>query len=146
VVSKPPASITRISPAGIVRYAAKISQEGGKKLDATTTEQLTKMSKEVAKMPDGEPKAAAVHRMLELARSQNPSPLSKQLIDVWKAGLLTAPTTHLGNLASNAVEAVTRDALVNPLATGIDMATSIITGKRSRTLTPRGGVGGLRRV
>jgi hypothetical protein len=133
---------SRISPEGIVRYAAKIAQDGGKKLDASTTEQLTQMAKQVQKMRDGEPKALAVHRMLELARSQNPSPLSKQLIDVWKAGLLTAPTTHLGNLASNAVEAATRDALVNPLATGIDMAASLVTGKRSRSLTARGGTGG----
>jgi hypothetical protein len=133
---------SRISPEGIVRYAAKIAQDGGKKLDASTTEQLTQMAKQVQKMRDGEPKALAVHRMLELARSQNPSPLSKQLIDVWKAGLLTAPTTHLGNLASNAVEAATRDVLVNPLATGIDMATSLVTGKRSRSLTMRGGAGG----
>jgi hypothetical protein len=132
----------RISPQGIVRYAAK---QAGKQIAPSVAEQLTRMAEAIAKMPDGEAKAIATHQMLELARQQKTSPIAHQLIDVWKAGLLTAPTTHLGNILSNTVEALTKDLLVNPVATGIDAALhygSFGKLKRSRSLTARGGVSG----
>lgn len=129
---------SRISPEGIVRYAAREAQKGGNKLEPSIAQQLTKMAKEVGRMPDGEQKAIAVQKMLDLAKAQNPSSTAQKVIDVWKAGLLTAPTTHAGNILSNTIEGTTQQALVNPLATLFDIPTSLVTGRRSRVLNTKG--------
>jgi hypothetical protein len=61
-------AISKISVQGIVRHAEKIADAQGHKLAPELRKQLTKMAKDIAKMPDGAKKAQAIKNMLELAK------------------------------------------------------------------------------
>lgn len=61
-------AISKISVQGIVRHAEKIADSQGRKLAPELRDQLTKMAKDIAKMPDGAKKAQAIKNMLELAK------------------------------------------------------------------------------
>ncbi len=49
-----------------------------------------------------------------------PKKRGSKLIDIWKGGLLTAPTTHFGGMLSNAVESTYTSAIRDPLAVALD--------------------------
>lgn len=91
----------RLSPAGIVQYANRKVSEVGKDLSGDAKEKLQKMAQDIEKMEPGDAKARATHDMLEFIGKQRGSSLGDKVISVWKAGLLTAPTTTAGNILGN---------------------------------------------
>jgi len=70
-----------------------------------------------------------------IAMLRKPSFLEKA-ITLWKAGLLTSPTTHMANIGGN----TTMQALLSVAdipSTGVDMLVSLVTGKRTTLVSPR---------
>ncbi|MBI5573498.1 MAG: hypothetical protein HY919_02960 [Elusimicrobia bacterium] len=72
-----------------------------------------------------------------------------KMITLWKAGLLTSPTTHLANIGGNITMAGLETAKDIP-ATFIDKIYSVFSGKRTTTVSPntilekvKGGISGL---
>lgn len=110
----------KLDPEGIIKYAAQVAEKNGNKLTPELAADLDNMAKAVQAMPDGEAKAIATGKLLDLVHSQNVSSIAKRTIATWKAGLLTAPTTTAGNLAGNTVESITKNAFVDPVAAGLD--------------------------
>lgn len=60
----------------------------------------------------------------------------EQAVTLWKAGLLTSPTTHLANIGGNLTMAGLMTASDIP-ATTFDTLISLFTGKRTTTFSPR---------
>lgn len=60
----------------------------------------------------------------------------EKLITLWKAGLLTSPTTHLANISGNTTLGALGVASDIP-STAYDVLASLVTGKRTTTITPR---------
>ena len=75
---------------------------------------------------------------------------AEKAVTLWKAGLLTSPTTHLANIGGNVTMKALQMASDVP-ATSIDILTSLFTGKRTVTISPktiaaavRGGLKGIK--
>lgn len=62
---------------------------------------------------------------------------SEKAITLWKAGLLTSPTTHLANIAGNATM-VAAENISDVIATTLDSFVSIFTGKRTKSFSLQG--------
>lgn len=60
----------------------------------------------------------------------------EKAITLWKAGLLTSPTTHLANIGGNLTMKALQLASDVP-ATTLDVMTSLLTGKRTQTISPK---------
>lgn len=65
---------------------------------------------------------------------RNPS-FTEKAITLWKANLLSSPTTHFANIAGNTSMRALLDAS-NVLSTGLDVLASIFTKKRTQVLSP----------
>lgn len=76
----------------------------------------------------------AVHELVQFVHQQIPSSSGDKAVNLWRAGLLTSPITTGGNILGNTGEALVRNAWVNPLASMIDRAQSVVTGQRTKTL------------
>lgn len=61
------------------------------------------------------------------------SSLSEKAVTLWKAGLLTSPTTHLANILGNATMSTLMTAS-DVASTGLDVLASLATGKRTTTI------------
>lgn len=73
--------------------------------------------------------------------SQIPAKLADKLVNFWRAGLLTAPTTTGGAVLGNAETLFTRKLWTNPAAAMADYTMSIFTGKRTQSLAKAGEFG-----
>lgn len=62
-----------------------------------------------------------------------PSKTTDKLVNFWRAGLLTAPTTTGGNLLGNTVSAISRG-VSRPISVTADAAMSKFTGKRTMAM------------
>jgi len=62
------------------------------------------------------------------------SSLTEKAITLWKAGLLTSPTTHIANITGNVTMNVL-ETLKDVPSTGIDILASLFTGKRTTTIS-----------
>lgn len=71
-----------------------------------------------------------------------PSETADKVINFWRSGLLTAPTTTAGALAGNIAGTLTRKLWINPAATMTDWALSLKTGKRAHLPAKAGAWGG----
>ncbi|MEK7180242.1 MAG: hypothetical protein AAB706_02100 [Patescibacteria group bacterium] len=63
------------------------------------------------------------------------SSAAEKAITLWKAGLLTSPTTHIANMGGNTTMGFLETASDIP-ATILDKAASILSGKRTTTISP----------
>lgn len=59
---------------------------------------------------------------------------TEKAVTLWKAGLLTSPTTHAANISGNLTMAVL-ETLKDVPSTGFDILASLFTGKRTTTLS-----------
>jgi len=71
--------------------------------------------------------------MLDKVQELLPSSKIQQAITVWKAGLLTNPSTHIANLTGNSAM-LGLENLKDIPATGMDILASLFTGKRTKAL------------
>lgn len=130
------AAYARTTPTGVYKYAKELGAED------TAAKGFFDRAGEIAKIKDKDQQGLERFKLLEDVARLQPSGGAQKAVDLWRAGLLTAPTTSAGNILSNVIESGTKQGLVNPVATAIDKATSLFTGKRSRTLGIKGVISG----
>jgi len=93
----------------------------------------------VKKAEKGSPEEAMARDNVQYFVAKNtPTDRADKIVNLWRSGLLTAPTTTGGAAIGNAANTLTRKLWVNPAATIADMAMSIGTGQRSQTLAKSG--------
>jgi hypothetical protein len=134
--------LSRLSPEGVVVFAQrqiKKANEGlpdGKKiqLKPEVVKDLVDQAKTLQTLPDGEAKVRATAKMMKTVKDQVPPSLGEKISAFQAIMQLLNPKTVVrnlgGNLGLNAIENV-KDTLV---ATPLDMATSLFTGKRSKAV------------
>lgn len=131
--------LARRTPEGLSYHARKTLNKAGVKLDDAKQKKLQGLIENVRKTaPDTDERNRAVYDVTKYVNDQIPASVSDKIVNLWRAGLLTAPTTTFGNITGNLSEAITRKVGVNPVATAADAAMSLFTGKRTRTLAPLG--------
>jgi hypothetical protein len=132
------------TPQGLFYYAEKMI---GKYTDVTpeVRNHLKQLVDTVKKQSPGSYEdGLARYRVMEYASSKVPASIADKGVQIWKAGLLTAPTTTAGNVLANAAEQVYKKGFRDPVSTAVDTIFSLFTGKRSRSMTMRGISAGLR--
>lgn len=128
------------TPQGLLYGAQKALKQAGIELTPEIQKRIKTLTDATKKFPVGsDARNRAVYDLNRYVNSKIPSGVATKAINVWRAGLLTAPTTTGGNILGNTGEALVRKGFVNPLATLIDQAFALKTGKR--TMTVSGGYG-----
>jgi hypothetical protein len=123
------------TPEGMQYYAARTLKKHGVQLDEPAKKELQALVNAVKKTkPDTEARKMATHQVSQFVNGRLPTGVADKAVNLWRAGLLTSPTTTAGNLLGNATEAVTRGLWTNPVAVGADKLMSLATGKRTKTL------------
>lgn len=141
----------RLTPEGQVRFAAKEiikwnSANPTKKVPELTGEQAGKIldeMEEISKMSEGDGKAIRFQKLQDETRALIPSRWWDKLVNIWKAGLLTGiKTSGLNILASAAHTGL--EIIKDVPAAGIDVLFSLLTGKRTVTVSTKGTVEGMK--
>lgn len=134
------------TPEGMLRTTSKMIDKynkgvsPAKQVPQITEEAVQKVldkSNEIAKMPEGLPKQVKTKELVDELESLIPSPMWKKVVNVWKAGLLTGIKTSGVNIQSSFWNGVAEQ-VKNVPAVGIDLATSLFTGTRTKALNLRG--------
>jgi len=140
----------KMTPEGFLRFAnAQIEKynEGArlaKKIPSLSGDQVKEFTDlfNRFKVATGEEKAQLFKQIHDKLGNLMPSDLVKQIATVWKAGLLTAPTTTGVNLGSNITKYLVRQVEKIP-ASIADMAMSVFTKRRAFVATTRGEARGV---
>lgn len=74
-------------------------------------------------------------QLVKYVASLRPTSLGEQVASIWKAGLLTSPTTHAANILGNVTMAALETAKDAPAAM-LDRLLSLGTGQRSKAFSP----------
>lgn len=131
--------LARRTPEGLRYHAQKLLKRSGVELNEGQQKQLQGLVEKVRKTkPDTEARDRAVYDVTKYVNDRIPSSAGDKIVNLWRAGLLTAPTTTAGNILGNTGEAIVRKGFVNPVATAADAAMSVFTGKRTQTLASPG--------
>jgi hypothetical protein len=131
------------TPEGLRFSAIKSLKKEGVKITPEMTKKIDGFIQQVKKTPAGSyENGLARDRLMKYIGKQLPQRKMSQILQVWKAGLLTSPRTTAGNLAANTAETILRKGYVDPLANMLDAVASLFTGQRSRKYTLRGMVSG----
>ena len=127
----------RLTPAGILKTAQRTFQQANElnpnanlKLTNELSEKLTGMAEKIKTMPEGEEKTRATLLMLKEIQNKVPTSLGKKIDTVQTIGQLLNPKTAIRNVVGNAIFGGVENAQ-QTLASGLDKAVSLITGKRS---------------
>lgn len=148
--------LSRLTPEGQVKFAAKEilkwNEFNPKKLiPELTGEQAKNILKEmqaIQRMVDGEAKSIRFFNLQKQIKDLIPTPLTKKLISIWKAGLLTGIKTSGLNIFANIHHGITEIAKDIPAAV-VDSISSLFTGKRTLAFTTKnlgkGGVEGVKK-
>lgn len=131
------------TPEGLRFSAVKSLKKAGVTITPEMTKKVDDFIQRVKKTPAGSyENGLARDQLMKYVGKQLPQRKMSQILQVWKAGLLTSPRTTAGNLAANTAETVLRKGYVDPLANMLDAAMSIFTGQRSRKYTLKGMASG----
>ncbi len=139
------------TPAGQIRYAAKIIQDHNRlnptrKIPELTGEQAGQLFdkvKKIQEMPDGLEKAMAFKKYQDELSQLVPSPMWKKVTSLWKAGLLTGVKTSGLNTLANLFHGVS-EVVKDVPAAAVDKVASLFTGERTVGLTTKGTLGGVK--
>lgn len=108
----------------------------------STQDQLGKLKSSKASKTDivAAEEAASIARenVQYYIATQIPEKLASKLVNFWRAGLLTAPTTTGGAVLGNTETLLTRKLWTNPAATMADWVMSAFTGKRTQSFAKTG--------
>lgn len=127
------------TPQGLLYQAQKNLRKAGVELTPDVQKNLKGLVDAVKKQKPGTYEdGLARFKVMEYVEKLAPAGAADKGVQMWKAGLLSAPTTTGGNLAANTAESVYRKLYQDPIANGADMIMSLFTGKRSRSYTARG--------
>lgn len=134
--------LERRSPQGLLYSARKTLNKAGVNIDEALDNELQAA---VARIKATEPGTTArnfeIHQMNHLVQENIPSKAGDKAFGIWRSGLLTAPTTTIGNVLGNTSRAAL-EMSSSPLVSFFDRIFSIRTGERTRTSTLRGRLSG----
>lgn len=133
------------TPQGLYYGALKTLKKAGVEITPKIEQQLQEKLTIVKETePNTDSGDLARHDFIEQVNKLIPSKASSKLVNIWKAGLLTSPTTTVGNLTANTLEQGLKRTYEDPIATGVDAIMSVFTGKRSKSLTGKGVLSGVK--
>lgn len=136
------ALIAKRTPQGLRFYAQKQLEKAGIKMTPEKTKELMGLIAQVKKAKNGSEAELIARDNVQYWVAKNiPSNKADQIVNFWRSGLLTAPTTTGGALAGNTFATIQRKLWTNPVATMTDMVFALGTGKRSRALAAPGAFG-----
>lgn len=143
--------LNRLTPEGQIRFAAREIQKYNegikditKKIPELTGEQanyIRKEMQEISNIDDVTQRGIRYNNLQNYISDLVPTPLMRKLTAIWKAGLLTGLKTSGINILSTGGNFLTENISKIP-ATAVDKVVSLLTGKRTVTMTPRGVVSG----
>lgn len=129
------------TPQGLYYGAVRDLKKAGVDVTPAMQNQLNDLINTVKQTKPGTPQSdIARFNVAKFVNDNVPTKTSEKIMNFWRAGLLTAPTTTGGNLLGNTGETLVRKGFVNPVATGADTLMGMFTGKRTQTLS--GGFAG----
>jgi hypothetical protein len=128
----------KLTPEGIKIFAQKEASKAGVVLNDAQINEVHKMAIE-ANNATGEDKAIKTFHMLSKVNEFIPSKFVDQAVTVWKAGLLSNPTTHLRNIVGTG-GMTGLETGKDVIATGLDKVASVFTGKRTKVLPSLGSL------
>lgn len=124
--------MARQTPEGLSYYAHKQFNKAGVEVTPQIQEQLNNLISAVKEAaPKTHEAAVARDNVQYFIASKIPSSKADQVINFWRAGLLTSPTTTLGAIAGNTAQAIQRNVITDPIATLADAVMSLKTGQRT---------------
>lgn len=120
------------TPQGLLYGAVRDIDKAGVKVTPEIKQQIKAFTDEISKHPVGsEARNFAVYQLSQFVTKQIPVGIAPKIVNFWRAGLLTAPTTTGGNIMGNTGEALVRKGFVDPVADLSDRVMSVFTGKRA---------------
>lgn len=140
-----------MTPQGRFYKATRDLSKAGVEMSEKLVNEL-KAQTEAIKRAAPEDKPLLTAKFIKTVQDNMPKKVTDNALSVWKAGLLSGPLTHAGNMLSNSTFGALSD-VSNPLAVGIDRGLSALgktsvgkriglSGDRTRTLTLRGRTSG----
>ena len=127
-------------------YNDKMKNKPNKQINITPEQRAEFLGRlrEAYVMPEGDLKEIRARRIaigeaIREVRDQIPSSKWDKFTTLWKAGLLTAPTTHIRNIAGNVINGGS-EKFAQTVGSGFDWAIGKGTGKRTLTLNGFGGM------
>lgn len=127
-------------------YNDKMKNKPNKQINITPEQRAEFLGRlrEAYAMPEGNLKEIRARRIaigeaIREVRDQIPSSKWDKFTTLWKAGLLTAPTTHIRNIAGNIINGGS-EKFAQTVGSGFDWAIGKGTGKRTLTLNGFGGM------
>lgn len=145
--------VSRQTPEGMLRFAVKEINKHNRKvkhpweripnLTGEQVEHITREAQRIQGMPDGRDKGAEMAKLNDYIAALVPTPLMDKLHTFWKAGLLTGIPTHGLNVLSTLINGVS-EGVIDVVGAPLDIAVSLLTGKRTVVPTTKGAVAGLK--
>lgn len=136
------AIMAKQTPQGLSYFAQKQFKNAGVEFSPQLQTELKGYIDAVRNAPKGSDELAVARDNVQYFIAKNiPSDKADQVINFWRAGLLTAPTTTAGALVGNAAQLLNRKLIENPVAVLADMAQSMFTGKRTVAAAKFGELG-----
>nr|DAP29646.1 MAG TPA: nuclease [Caudoviricetes sp.] len=144
----------RTTPEGVLmstmreveNYNDKMKDKPNKQINITPEQRAEFLGKlrEAYAMPEGDLKEIRARRIaigeaIREVRDQIPSSKWDKFTTLWKAGLLTAPTTHIRNIAGNIINGGS-EKTAQTVGSAFDWVIGKGTGKRTLTLNGFGGM------
>lgn len=128
------AIMSRQTPQGLAYFAQKQFKNAG--VDFAGNPKLQKELNDyiaaVKNAPKGSEEMAIARDNVQYFIAKNiPSNKADQIVNFWRSGLLTGPTTTGGALVGNTAQLLNRKLIENPVAVMADMAQSMFTKKRT---------------
>ena len=127
-------------------YNDKMKSKPNKQINITPEQRAEFLGRlrEAYAMPEGDLKEIRARRIaigeaIREVRDQIPSSKWDKFTTLWKAGLLTAPTTHIRNIAGNVINGGS-EKVAQTVGSAFDWAIGKGTGKRTLTLNGFGGM------
>ena len=127
-------------------YNDKMKNKPNKQINITPEQRAEFLGRlrEAYAMPEGNLKEIRARRIaigeaIREVRDQIPSSKWDKFTTLWKAGLLTAPTTHIRNIAGNIINGGS-EKTAQTIGSAFDWMISKGTGKRTLTLNGFGGM------
>lgn len=124
------AILAKQTPQGL-RFTAQRQLENAKvELTPQIQKELDDHIKAVEAAPKGSPEEGIARDNVQYFVAQHiPSSAGDKIVNFWRAGLLTSPTTTGGALAGNLAQTIQRKLVTNPIATLADRVIALKTGK-----------------
>lgn len=130
--------LAKQTPQGLRYQAQKSLENAGVKITPELQDELTGHIKAVQDAVKGSPEEAVARDNVQYFIAKNiPSSKADQITNLWKAGLLTSPTTTAGNLLGNAGQYAANRLIKDPVSVLSDLVISAVRGK-GRTIGATG--------